>query len=177
MTATDPDGDALNWTLVSGPEGMTINATTGEISWLPATDQIGSFQVAVTVSDGRSTIGRSYSVTVAGDTPPPSLGNVPTDTAEVGKQYVYRIVAIDSQGYAVDVQLQSGPDGMVLTDENGIPTIRWTPLEGDCVKSVSVKLEDRFGQTSEPSWSIQVLAAPKKLNRIQCSAQSEACGE
>lgn len=176
MTATDPDGDPLSWTLVSAPAGMSVDAETGEISWVPGEDQIGAHQVAVTVSDGRHTVGRSYSVTVAGDMPLPALGNVPTATAEVGKPYVYRIVAIDGQGYAVDVELQSGPEGMTLADENGVPTIRWTPLEGDCIKSVRIRLEDRFGQTAEPTWDIQVYAAPKKLNRIQCSAQSEACG-
>jgi len=176
MTAADPDGETLSWALVSAPTGMTINSGTGEISWVPGGDQIGTHQVAVTVSDGRSTIGRSYSITVAGDMPLPSLGNVPTDTAEVGKEYVYRIVAVDGQGYSVDVELQFAPEGMALSDENGIPTIRWTPVEGDCIKNVRLKLEDRFGQTSEPTWDIQVYAAPKKLNRIQCSAQSDACG-
>lgn len=132
--------------------------------------------MVVRVTDGHFTVGRSYSVIVVGDMPPPSLGNVPTSTAEVGKQYVYRIVAIDGQGYTVDVELQSGPEGMVLANENGVPTIRWTPEEGDCIKTVRIKLEDRFGQTTEPTWDIQVYAAPRKHNRIQCSAQSQACG-
>lgn len=176
LTAVDPEGAALNWNLFSAPSGMTIDFGTGAISWVPSEDQVGTHQVAVTVTDGRFTAGRTYAVTVAGDRPPPSLGNVPKDTAEVGKPYVYRIVAIDAQGYSVDVELLSAPVGMTLADENGVPTIRWTPLEGDCVKHVRLRLEDRFGQTSEPTWSIQVYAAPKKLNRIQCSAQSEACG-
>ncbi|MCL1478996.1 MULTISPECIES: putative Ig domain-containing protein [unclassified Marinobacter] len=176
MTATDPEGDALTWKLVSAPAGMAINSGMGEISWVPNENQIGTHQVAVTVTDGRFPVGRTYSVTVAGDMLPPSLGNVPKDTAEVGKPYVYRIVAIDAEGYSVDVELLSAPEGMTLADENGVPTIRWTPVEGDCVKNVRLGLEDRFGQTAEPTWSIQVYAAPKKLNRIQCSAQSEACG-
>ncbi|TVP58438.1 MAG: hypothetical protein EA349_04605 [Halomonadaceae bacterium] len=176
MTATDPDGDALTWALVNAPAGMTINTSTGKLTWVPGENQIGTHQVSLTVSDGYYILSRSYSVTVVGDLAPPQLGNVPTDTAEVGKQYVYRIVAIDGEGYAVDIQLQSAPEGMTFAEENGIPTLRWTPLEGDCVKQVQLKLEDRLGQTTEPTWSIQVFAAPRKLNRIQCSAQSEACG-
>jgi hypothetical protein len=176
LTATDPEGAALNWKLVSAPAGMNINSETGAISWVPSEDQVGTHQVAITVTDGRFTVGRTYSVTVAGDRLPPSLGNVPKDTAEVGKPYVYRLVAIDAEGYSVDVELLSAPEGMTLADENGVPTIRWTPVEGDCVKNVRLGLEDRFGLTAEPTWDVQVYAAPKKLNRIQCSAQSEACG-
>ncbi|MBS3804676.1 MAG: putative Ig domain-containing protein [Oleiphilaceae bacterium] len=175
LQAMDPDGDSLTWELLSGPSGMTLNAITGALTWTPT--QAGVQQVTVTVTDSKgATAGSTFGINVTGDTALPRLGNVPRAQAEVDKPYVYRVVAIDADGFAVDLQILSAPEGMVLADENGIPTIRWTPAEGDCVKSVTLELEDRFGQTAEAQWDIQVLAAPKKLNRVQCSAQSEACG-
>lgn len=176
MTASDPDGDSLTWSLISAPAGMSIHPKTGEMSWIPQEAQIGLHEVAVRVSDGQYTIGRSYSITVVGDMPPPMLGNTPPQTAELGKQYIYRVVAIDGQGYSIIPTLVSGPEGMTLTVEDGLPTIRWVPSEGDCVKTVDLRLEDQFGQVSDFTWNIQVYSAPRRQNRIQCSIQSEVCG-
>lgn len=52
VEAEDPDGpDALHYALDDAPEGMTIDAYTGEIHWTPAQDQVGQYEVAVVVSD------------------------------------------------------------------------------------------------------------------------------
>ncbi|SOB76055.1 PKD domain-containing protein [Marinobacter sp. LV10R510-11A] len=174
--ASDEDGDSLSWSLVSGPAGMSLDSVTGVLSWTPTPAQAGSQQFTVAVTDSKATVGKIYTAMIGGDSALPRLGNKPKDIAEVGKPYVYRAIAIDAEGYAVDVKIVSAPNGMVLSDEQGIPTIRWTPSEGDCVKSVTLELQDRFGRTAEASWEIRVLAAPKKFNRIQCSAQSQACG-
>ena len=51
VTASDPDGDSLTYSLSKGPIGMTINSNDGSISWVNA--QEGSFNVEVQVSDGK----------------------------------------------------------------------------------------------------------------------------
>ena len=57
VEATDPNGDTLTYSLTTTPIGMTINSTTGVISWTPTESQIGENEVSVEVSDGsRSTI-------------------------------------------------------------------------------------------------------------------------
>jgi RHS repeat-associated protein len=38
--ATDPDNDNLTYSLAIAPEGMTINPTTGEITWTPGTTKV-----------------------------------------------------------------------------------------------------------------------------------------
>ncbi|MBF2067245.1 MAG: putative Ig domain-containing protein [Calothrix sp. C42_A2020_038] len=38
--ATDPDGDNLTYNLALAPEGMTVNPTTGEITWMPGTTKV-----------------------------------------------------------------------------------------------------------------------------------------
>lgn len=50
-SATDADNDPLVFELVSAPTGMTIDSTSGAISWPPAAAQVGSHDVAVKVSD------------------------------------------------------------------------------------------------------------------------------
>nr|WP_269454730.1 PASTA domain-containing protein [Methylomonas koyamae] len=51
VTASDPDGDSLNYSLLQAPSGMTIDATTGAIAWTPGAAQIGTANVVVKVAD------------------------------------------------------------------------------------------------------------------------------
>jgi hypothetical protein len=64
VEATDPNGDTLTYSLPINPTGMTINSTTGVITWTPTEDQIGENVVVVEVSDGSKSTTQSFSVTV-----------------------------------------------------------------------------------------------------------------
>lgn len=52
VTARDPDVDALTFKLESGPDTMTINASSGVIEWSFATMPEGNFPVNISVEDG-----------------------------------------------------------------------------------------------------------------------------
>jgi hypothetical protein len=75
VTASDPDGDSLLFTLVDGPQGATISAD-GNFTWQPTTP--GIFEVTVKVIDRPGSLGlsdtESFTVTVTkktSNTPPP----------------------------------------------------------------------------------------------------------
>ncbi len=52
-TATDPDGDNLTWTIVSGPSWLQIGAVNGTIFGRPSDADVGTVSISVQVSDGR----------------------------------------------------------------------------------------------------------------------------
>ena len=62
VEATDLNEDTLTYSLTVNPTGMTINSTTGVISWTPTT--AGSFDVTVEVSDGNRSATQSFTITV-----------------------------------------------------------------------------------------------------------------
>jgi len=62
VEATDPNEDTLTHSLTVNPTGMTINSTTGVITWTP--DTAGSFDVTVEVSDGSKSTTQSFTITV-----------------------------------------------------------------------------------------------------------------
>jgi len=64
VEAVDPDGDTLEFSLLVHPTGMTINSTTGVITWTPTEDQVGENEVVVKVSDGSKSTTQSFTVTV-----------------------------------------------------------------------------------------------------------------
>ena len=64
VEATDPNGDTLTYSLTTDLDGMTINSTTGVISWIPTEDQIGENEVVVEVSDGSKSDTQPFTITV-----------------------------------------------------------------------------------------------------------------
>ena len=67
VNATDPDGDTITYSFYSiytRPNGMSINSTTGVISWTPTSIQIGDTLVMVKVSDGTLSATQSFTIVV-----------------------------------------------------------------------------------------------------------------
>jgi len=56
LTATDQDNDILSYNLSSGPLGMTLDGSTGKLSWTPTI--IGNFTVKIEVLDGKGGVDR-----------------------------------------------------------------------------------------------------------------------
>ena len=46
-TASDPENDPLTFSLLSGPSGMTVDASTGTVTWSPASSDVGNAAVAL----------------------------------------------------------------------------------------------------------------------------------
>ncbi len=72
MTATDPDGDLLNYTLLESPSGMSITPVGGVMTWTPAITAVGNFWVTVQVSDGETSDYQQFSIRVS-----PSNNGIP----------------------------------------------------------------------------------------------------
>ena len=64
VEATDPNEDTLTYSLTTSPTGMTINSTTGVISWTPTENHIGENEVVVEVSDESRSATQSFTITV-----------------------------------------------------------------------------------------------------------------
>lgn len=68
VQASDPDGDALTFSLKAAPPGMKIDAGTGRIDWMVPAEFTGEARVTVTVADGRGAAQRDLIFRIA---PPP----------------------------------------------------------------------------------------------------------
>jgi hypothetical protein len=70
VTATDPDNDALTFSLGSPVEGMTIDPASGRLSWTPSSVQ--TLDIMVTASDGRGGIDRQTFTVKVREKPAPT---------------------------------------------------------------------------------------------------------
>lgn len=75
LSAADPDGGALSYSLVTAPAGMTASAA-GLISWTPSSTQVGSQAVTARVKDPTGLYAdQSFSIAVVSVNHPPLAVN------------------------------------------------------------------------------------------------------
>jgi hypothetical protein len=120
VDATDPDGDILTYSLTTKPIDMTINSSSGLITWTPTAK--GDFDVVIEVSDGSLTDTQSFTISVVDQ--PPVVTSTPITTATVGVEYSYDVDATDPDGDDLYYYLIVSPTGMAIDGEG---SISWTP--------------------------------------------------
>lgn len=132
VLVSDPDDTAWTFALLNAPTGMTINSSSGRISWTPAEGVLTSGSVTVTAADGGEDAAAPdsevFSLTVTPVNDQPSFSSSPVLTATEDQLYQYQATISDadipadvhSYGFAVR------PSGM-LVSSSGL--VQWTPTE------------------------------------------------
>ncbi len=83
LSGHDPEGQALAYSLLSGPLGAGVNAATGLFTWT-ATDGEATYDVTVAVGDGAASASRSFQIVVHNVAPTLSVkGQVAVGLGEV----------------------------------------------------------------------------------------------
>jgi len=145
IEATDPNGDALTYSLNACPVGMTIDSTIGTISWLPTA--IGSYNVTVEVSDGELSDVQNFTIMVSEPEPinqSPFITSIPVTAVTLGETYICTIEAIDPNRDTLTYSLTACPVGMTIDPTTG--TITWTPT---ALGSYYVNVEVSDGELSD----------------------------
>src|SRR6267378_3203900 len=73
-SATDPERDALSWSISSIPTlpvGATFDGTTGTLDWTPNSSDAGNYNVTITVTDGPASTPGSFVLHVTSTNNPP----------------------------------------------------------------------------------------------------------
>jgi RHS repeat-associated protein len=158
LNALDVDGDALNYTLVAGPVGMTVHAATGELLWPAGNLVTGPHQVELAVSDGRGGFAKqTYTLSALVNRDPHIVSTAPTQ-ARVDQRMGYFVKANDPDNDAISYHLTSSPGGMSIDAISGLLT--WTPTSGQTgMHSVTVEVRDARGGASTQSFVVNVLPA------------------
>ncbi len=146
--AADPDDDPLGYSLVAGPTGLAINELSGEVTWTPGADDLGTHDMVLRVEDGRGGAAEQHYTLSVIETPPnrpPVFTSTGPIDASVNTAYRYDAEAQDADGDLLAFTLLAGPDGMTVDEQTGL--IAWTP-RADQLGTHSVRLEvddDRGG--------------------------------
>lgn len=158
VTASDADGDDISYSLFQAPAGMSINETTGLLTWLTAQTDVGAHDVEVRAADPEGLFGsQSYQLTVLDSMPnrSPAITSTHGVIAVTGQEYQYSVQAIDPDGDALSYQLASAPTGMVISADG---VITWTPTTAQLgLQTATVRVEDGRGGFAEQTFTLEVL--------------------
>lgn len=125
--AVDPNEDVLTYSLVGGPQGMTIDPATGLISWTPQVSDAGMAEVHIMADDGHGGVAEQrYQLrTIAAPANrPPMFVTAPVVAAPVAPVSVTppQIVNL-SQWSVVQYDMhEQGPASWVLSNNNTVAT-------------------------------------------------------
>ena len=85
VSASDPDGDALTYSVSNLPKGASFDSSSGTFTWMPRGNQDGVYSgISFTVSDGALSDSESITITIGsasgdtGDTTHPGKGKKPS---------------------------------------------------------------------------------------------------
>ncbi|MCK5559153.1 MAG: Ig-like domain-containing protein, partial [Thermoplasmata archaeon] len=152
MEAFDSNNDILTYQLTSNPSGMTINSSTGSISWVPTNEQVGANPVIAMVADGNGGIDtQSFIITVLNANDAPNITSTPIQTATEDMKYYYDVEAYDIDAYdELTYILITYPIGMIMDSSTGVTT--WVPSNEQVGENyATVKVTDKYdGVATQP---------------------------
>ena len=147
-TCTPVSYSLVNSGATPPPTGMTINASTGLVSWTPSAGQTGYVPVTVKTTFGPSGIyaTQAYNISV------PAIVSTPVTSAAVGSAYSTSVSASDPAGGSFTYSLTTAPAGMTV---NATGTISWTPAAGQGGSSVPVTVRATVAGTAPAIYATQ----------------------
>jgi len=147
--ALDQDlGDKVDIVLSSGPAGMEIS--NGVVIWTPRKNQVGTFEVVIQATDGKTPMVQRFNITVSPATvvnTAPAITAIGNKIMVAGTTLSVQVVATDAERDVLSFNLISPPQGLAI-DSTGL--ITWKPTDaqtGDYMIRFSVS----DGKLSTPS--------------------------
>lgn len=131
LSATDADGDTLQYSATGLPAGASLNPTSGAFSWTPSFSQAGSYTVTFRASDGDLYAQRSATITVANVDRAPVLAAIGGRTILENTTFSILLFATDADGDAVVITATGVPAWATFTTNASSGSIAGRPLVGD----------------------------------------------
>jgi len=183
VTASDADGDTLSFSLITAPSGMSIDATTGLITWTPGNAQVGSNSVELRVTDpGGLHVTQSFTVDVVNVNDPPIAANDAYSMIADGTLVVAAPGLLgndsDPDGDSLTAQQASGPanGSLSLAPQGGFS---YTPAVGfsgtdtfgyvandGALSSPSATVTITVNPNQKPVASNDVASTPKNTTKV-----------
>ena len=159
--SSNPTAD-LAFSKQDGPPGLTIDATTGEVTWTTNQPDLGTADVRARVTDQNGLFDEQafiVEVTESIDTGQldnraPALEPIDNRTVDVGQSLSIQTVATDPDSDPLSYELLAAPSGMTI-DTNGL--ITFTPSANqDGPYSVNVRVSDPLDLSDSTTFVVTV---------------------
>lgn len=173
VNANDIDSDTLTYSLTTTPSGMSIDSSTGEITWTPNNTHVGDNDVVVEVTDGTATDTQSFTISISNTNDDPIIGTSAVISATEDSAYAYDVNASDMDaGDSLTYSLTTSPSGMSIDSITG--EITWTPDNSQVGNNnVIVTVDDANGGSVNQSFPIAVANQDPTITAIADQSATE----
>ena len=161
--ASDADGNTLTFAISNKPSWATFSTTTGQLSGMPATANVGTYSnIVISVSDGTTSVPLpTFSIQVtAPPAIPPTISGTPPTQAQAGTAYSFTPAAKDPNGKTISFSIQNKPSWASFSIATG--QLSGTPGTANVGTDANIVITVSDGTTSAalPAFTITVAAAP-----------------
>lgn len=168
-TASPVSQSGLQFQLLKGPQGMTIDPVTGVVTWMPNELQVGTISATVMVTDAEERRNRhTFCVSVIDPNAAPVIAAFADQTILVDEPFSFTVDAGDPDpGDSLIYALDAAPAGMTIQPESGL--VEWLPTSGDVGSvPITVRATDDHGRFDRESMTLTVVVdnAPPLLDPL-----------
>jgi len=178
LLATDADGDALTFTIVTPPLHGSLSEVDGNrVIYTPAADYSGPDSLTFRASDGRASDDGVVTINVVPINDPPVLDPVSDQTVNEGQLLTFTLTATDLEGDTLTFSSPNLPAGATLDSLTG--AFSWTPNFAQAgTYSVTFTVSDPSGVPDSKTITVTVVDVPQQTNRDpDCSLARPSIGE
>lgn len=157
LSASDPEGTTITYSLGQGPAGMSVDAATGQVTWLPAAGDEGKHIVTFIATDaGGGTAIESFELDVLAQNTAPSITSTAPTESTAGALFTYQVLASDADLDALTFELTEAPEGAGI---DAFGRIEWpTELGEEGTYSFEVTVRDPRGGEVIQSFDLELVA-------------------
>jgi hypothetical protein len=170
-SASDPDGDALTYSIANKPAWATFSTSSGRVSGTPGATNLGTFaNITISVKDGKG--GQAalppFAVNVQ-DAPnqAPSIGGTPGSSVTAGSAYSFTPSATDPDNDTLGYTIQSKPAWAAFNTSTG--RLSGTPTSAGTFSGIVITVSDGSATDSLGPFTITVNSAPNRAPTISGS--------
>jgi len=160
-TASDPDGQALSFSIGGKPGWASFSTSTGRLSGTPGSGAVGTHTgIVISVSDGDASAALpAFTITVVAANRAPAISGTPATSVVAGQTYSFRPSASDADDDALVYSITGRPSWASFNSQTG--RLSGTPGASDVGSSnnVRISVSDGIAVSSLPAFSIRVDAA------------------
>lgn len=176
-SASDPDGNALTFSIQNAPSWATFNSSTGRLSGTPAAANVGSFaNIRISVSDGTASVSLpAFTITVsAAPNRAPTISGTPATSVNVAAAYSFTPTASDPDNDTVAFGIANKPAWASFNTTTG--RLSGTPTAADVGTSSNIVIsvsDGKGGDATLPAFSITVVSVSTGSATLSWTAPTE----